>query len=259
MNRLKFTNACSLLGLEPNNFKAKLKKNYRVLAKKYHPDTGGDELKFKQITSAYTLLSKVKIVPKEDTTRNQRNPFGNKRTARTEQNSTPVPKDAIVTINVSVKELHDGLNQVVHYTRKKACAVCLGAACSICAGELSTQKLSVDLYIHSTLMNSDNEIIYKGLGDSTYEDADLILKLNVATKSIFKLEYRKDKAYPVVVSTVLITKDSEEVVIPTLDDNVKVKIPKDNNGTLRLKEKGLMFTTTKGDFRGDHYVRLKIK
>ena len=35
-----------------------LKKKYRELARAYHPDAGGDEAKFKQLTESYSLLVK---------------------------------------------------------------------------------------------------------------------------------------------------------------------------------------------------------
>ena len=38
--------------------KADVKKQYRFLAKKHHPDIGGDEVKQEQLNFAYTLLMK---------------------------------------------------------------------------------------------------------------------------------------------------------------------------------------------------------
>ena len=50
-----------VLGVDKNASDAELKKAYRKLAKKYHPDTNaGDpaaEQKFKDVTEAYTILS----------------------------------------------------------------------------------------------------------------------------------------------------------------------------------------------------------
>jgi len=47
----------STLGLQKNASDAEIKKAYRSMAMKYHPDRGGDEKKFKEISQAYEFLS----------------------------------------------------------------------------------------------------------------------------------------------------------------------------------------------------------
>ena len=47
----------STLGLQRNASDAEIKKAYRSMAMKYHPDRGGDEKKFKEISQAYEYLS----------------------------------------------------------------------------------------------------------------------------------------------------------------------------------------------------------
>ena len=47
----------STLGLQRNASDAEIKKAYRSMAMKYHPDRGGDEKKFKEISQAYEFLS----------------------------------------------------------------------------------------------------------------------------------------------------------------------------------------------------------
>ena len=51
-------NALNVLELPKLITKEDIRRQYRVLAKKYHPDTGGDTEKMEQINNAYKLLMK---------------------------------------------------------------------------------------------------------------------------------------------------------------------------------------------------------
>ena len=50
-------NYYDVLGVKRNATHDEIKKAFRKLAAKYHPDAGGDELKFKEVSEAYTTLS----------------------------------------------------------------------------------------------------------------------------------------------------------------------------------------------------------
>jgi len=50
--------ALAVLGLPPNATKQQIKQRYRVLAKKHHPDRGGDQREMRRIIAAYELLMK---------------------------------------------------------------------------------------------------------------------------------------------------------------------------------------------------------
>ena len=50
-------NYYDILGVKRDATQDDIKKAFRKLAAKYHPDTGGDEAKFKEVSEAYTTLS----------------------------------------------------------------------------------------------------------------------------------------------------------------------------------------------------------
>jgi curved DNA-binding protein len=68
----------SVLGVNRDADEAEIKKAYRKLAKKHHPDKNGDEEKFKEITAAYDVLGDKKKRQQYDQFGNTGggNPFG---------------------------------------------------------------------------------------------------------------------------------------------------------------------------------------
>ena len=55
------TNYYSILGIDKMSADEKaIKRAYRKLAMKHHPDRGGDENKFKEVSTAYEVLSDKK-------------------------------------------------------------------------------------------------------------------------------------------------------------------------------------------------------
>jgi DnaJ-domain-containing protein 1 len=53
--------ALAVLGLPPNATRQQIKRRYRTLAKKYHPDRGGDQREMQRIIAAYELLMKDQL------------------------------------------------------------------------------------------------------------------------------------------------------------------------------------------------------
>ena len=53
--------ALNVLGLPPNATRQQIKRRYRALAKKHHPDKGGDQRQMKRIIAAYELLMKDQL------------------------------------------------------------------------------------------------------------------------------------------------------------------------------------------------------
>lgn len=56
-----------ILGVEKSATKEDIKKAFRKLAHKYHPDKGGDESRFKEVSEAYSILSNDKKRAEYDT------------------------------------------------------------------------------------------------------------------------------------------------------------------------------------------------
>jgi len=50
--------ALRVLGLPPNATQQQIKRRYRSLAKRYHPDRGGDQKEMQRIIAAYECLKK---------------------------------------------------------------------------------------------------------------------------------------------------------------------------------------------------------
>ncbi|MBV9688553.1 MAG: J domain-containing protein [Ktedonobacteraceae bacterium] len=50
--------ALAVLGLPSNATEQQIKRRYRMLAKRYHPDLGGDKQQMQRIAAAYRILMK---------------------------------------------------------------------------------------------------------------------------------------------------------------------------------------------------------
>jgi curved DNA-binding protein CbpA len=68
-------NYYQILGVPENADEETIKKAFRELAKKYHPDRGGDAEKFKKIVEAYRVLSDKKLRAEYDQKRKWQTTF----------------------------------------------------------------------------------------------------------------------------------------------------------------------------------------
>jgi DnaJ-class molecular chaperone len=132
-----------VLGISRTSSPAEIRKAYRNLAKKYHPDVGGSEEKFKQITEAYEVLSdeqKRNIYDKfgKDGLRSGGMPFGNNfdffdmftggfmRRPRGPMKGETVKQNLRVTLN----DLYNGVLKKIRVTRTRICTQCKGEGTS---------------------------------------------------------------------------------------------------------------------------------
>jgi len=140
-----------ILGVDKNASQDEIKKSFRELSKKHHPDVGGDESKFKEINEAYSTLSDDKKRseyddPLEHMRSNTFDFFGSKfpfsffTNKRHSENMTMRGKDIRYAVIISLYEAICGIDKEVEYNFEDICNKCEGIGgtnkikCEICKG-----------------------------------------------------------------------------------------------------------------------------
>lgn len=139
-----------VLGLDPgiHYTNDEYKKAYRKLALEHHPDKGGDEEKFKQITEAYEILTGKRQPARQQVDESWEpvpndfdNPFIRNFMNRGWYNRPP-ENDAAIVVNfqVSVEDIKKGKNGHITYKKSVTCGNCNGVGgknknnCQTCKG-----------------------------------------------------------------------------------------------------------------------------
>jgi len=131
------------LGVEKYATADEIKKNYRNLAKEFHPDKNPDnkeaEERFKEVSEAYETLSNEEKRAKYDL-------FGHsqhRQTQETRRHRRTVVKNGeniILQLKITLEEIYTGINKQYKFKRKIACETCQGHGgtdsvnCDTCSG-----------------------------------------------------------------------------------------------------------------------------
>jgi len=148
------------LGLGPGASADEIKKAYRKLALENHPDHGGNEERFKQISEAYSILTGKNKNPAQGWNHppqhqnidlndlfGKSSPFadmfgGRPRQKQKRQQKTKDLTDEEILFNfkISLAELKKGSKKRIRFKRKRTCNDCKGeggfnkTACGVCGG-----------------------------------------------------------------------------------------------------------------------------
>jgi molecular chaperone DnaJ len=281
-----------VLGVNRNATSDELKKAYRKLALKYHPDKNpGDknaEQRFKEAANAYGVLSDQKkrkmydlrgsaglddmgfhgFESSDDIFSNFGDIFGDifgKRSYR-ERTMPQKGSDLRHDITISFTDAALGSERQLRFTMSEACGTCNGTGarsgastvCPQCNGEgrvAKTKSLSVKI---PAGINSGSALKLSGQGEAGIRGGragDLYIHVKIALHPYFEregLNIRYDAQIPFTKAAL-----GGEIEIPTLNGKATLKVPKctQSNQTLRMSGQGIK---TKDGKTGNQLVRIVI-
>lgn len=138
-----------ILGVNKDATKDEIKKAYRKIAKENHPDVNPNnkeaEAKFKEAAEAYETLSDDEKRRDYDSPRRRTifNDF-----FRKSNKPTPIGESITLLINLTLEEMHSGVNKELKYDRIVSCGDCNGTGgtemedCSVCWGSGQTEYIN---------------------------------------------------------------------------------------------------------------------
>lgn len=153
------------LGVNETATQEEIKKSYRKLAVEHHPDKGGDENKFKEISEAFDTIGDNDKRQQYDNQRSNPfggggfnpfggggNPFEDMFNNMHSQRQPSVP-DKVIEVMVGVLESYNGSDKTITYQRKHKCGDCNGnggdrVTCNVCRGEgFTIQRIGTGMFI----------------------------------------------------------------------------------------------------------------
>lgn len=254
------------LNVSPSATDAEIKKAYRKLAKEHHPDAGGDEDRFRQISEAYEILrdpEKRKMVdagidPRaaHDNTNNWHfrsgGGFGDLRDIFEQfnnfgfggygQRTQPRQNKSVMTrLNLTLEEVQSGKE--------------VDAEIALPGGETKIVTIKIPPGVET-----GQQIRFRGMGDATIEGlapGDLIVHIGVLRHPKFErsgadLIYNQTiSVWDALLGTTLTIKNIDQHSL-----NIKIKAGANPGTVLRCASEGLpVLHTTQ---RGDLYIKVNV-
>lgn len=244
-------NYYEVLGVNRNASQEDIKKAYRNLSKKYHPDkNGGDDSKFKEINEAYDILRDEEKRRQYDNPNPFSNGFGGfsgfdsniggfSWAWNVHNNVRPMPQNIEVHIEISLTEAYYGCNRSVR---------------------IGSKNFNIDIPKGVT---TGKTIVYAGQGGKGYDPltgnekcGDLYVKVNVrSTGSTDKMYLNNDGTLEMMVAIDWIDAILGcEMELNVFDKTVNVRVPKytQNGGYVLSAGNGFP------KYKSNDYTNLKV-
>jgi DnaJ-class molecular chaperone len=231
-------NYYNILGVHKNSSQEEIKKAYKYLALKYHPDKYGSCTEFKKINEAYQTL-KDPIKASEY----------NKKIAFEEYiqkflnliiSTLNKLKPIQLTIDVTLKELYDA--------KIKKCMV-----------NVKRNNILEKVALYISLLNYQDEYIFKKMGDNRL--TDIIIRLNIVEHEYFTVD-RLFNRYDLFMDQEITLYEyyyGFKKQILFFDKNLDIDNTFENTLTHILKEKGLPYYEH-GELKyGNLYIYFKVQ
>jgi len=261
----------STLGVGKNATDDDIKKAYRKLAMKHHPDRGGDEATFKKISEAYDVLSdpqKKQIVDLGGDPKNQGGGYGNS------FNQGPFEFHFSGGAPPGMEDLFDRFNFGAGFGRRPA-------------QKNKTLNIAIDITLEDVLNGKDinaeitipgsgkhrminiaipagiehgQQIRYEGMGDDAVRElrpGDLIVNINVRPHSRFRREHSD-----IIIEKIVTVWDAiigSSLDIETLDGKIlTINVPQGTKHGTILSCRGEGLPIMRSRNRGNLLIMIKV-
>lgn len=283
-------NPYEVLGVDKSATDSEIKKAFRDLSKKYHPDICKEEnadQKFKEINDAYSILSDPQKKANYDNYGSAEGPtssqtggfsgfgdfgFGGFNPFRSAGYRRRSGESLYDLITISLYEACFGTRKTISYPHLVPCDTCNGkgrkgeTACPICHGTGKVEKIETLTIIIPPGCTPGDTLRIRGkgnAGDSGASPGDLLIRVNVAPDHDFALNsYDLETVRTINIAQALLG-GKREVTLLDRDDNgnpkkIRVTIPPGSSAGTRLRVLGKGFTKRDGQ-RGDLYIILDLE